>query len=339
MDATARTVLVVGSGGALGSIVAETFASAGWRVLRGLRRPSNEIDVRLVDLDRSETLQAPIEEADLIVNPVADPQLAAERVVLEQGGLIINISAQAPIHGDRLRKSQPHARGTAILDAGRVPGLTNLMAAELLAAAPEADEVDLVTTVSSRGTSGHEGGMFMHEHLTARRRHRAAAFELPPPFGKRLCLEIGEQDEGWLGELAAGRRVSTFVCLEERPLQGLLAALNWLALMRLLPKASFTVGRGRRSGPPTEEPVAMLVRARRQGVEIGAATFSCRGDYRATAVITLATAEAAIENLGSKSRGCFRVDELMRLADLQPRLSDSGIAVEVDVEADTQALG
>ena len=324
-----RSVLVVGSGGALGSIVSKTFTAVGWRVLRGLRRPSEDPDARFVDLDQPATLSDPVEEADLVVNPVPDPHLAAERVVLERGGLIINISAQSPIYGHRLRISQPQGRGTAILDAGRVPGLTNLMAAELIAVAPEADEVDIVTTVSSSGTSGREGGVFMHEHLTAQSRHRSAAFTLPPPFGKRLCLEIGEEDQGWLGELAAGRRVSTFACLGERPLQGLLSTLNRLGLMRLLPKTAFTLGRGRNVGPPTAEPVAMLVRVRRQGVELGAATFSCLGDYRATAEITLATAEAAIAKSGSEPRGCVRVDELIRIAEVQTCFIESVISLEV----------
>ena len=48
-------------------------------------------------------------------------------------------------------------RGTVLMNAGIAPGLTNLLAADLLADHPEADEVELVFTVSAKSAVGPAG--------------------------------------------------------------------------------------------------------------------------------------------------------------------------------------
>ena len=54
------------------------------------------------------------------------------------------------------------AQGTVLLNAGLVPGLANLAAAELFAEHPEADCLEVAFTVLSEGTAGREGGEFAH---------------------------------------------------------------------------------------------------------------------------------------------------------------------------------
>jgi hypothetical protein len=325
--AQGSSVLVIGSTGALGSIVAATFEEAGWSVLRGARRTPEHVMARLVDLDRPQTIEATLPDADLVVNPVADMGLAAERVVLRRGGRLINISALPDSPGRRLRAVPGQPKGTAILNAGRIPGLTNLLAAELLARHPKADAVEIATTLSASGTSGPQAGAFLHEHLAAERRHRTATIEFPAPFGRRRCLQFAEQENGWLGEVATGREVISFACLAQRPMQGGLLILNRLGLMRALPSAVFERGR-KTSGEPSREAVAMWVGVRKGGELIGAASATCRGDYRSTAAITLAMAEAALERGGSLPAGCVDVEEVFTIAEMEQRLRDAGIEFE-----------
>jgi hypothetical protein len=325
--AQGSSVLVIGSTGALGSIVAATFEEAGWSVLRGARRTPEHVMARLVDLDRPQTIEATLPDADLVVNPVADTGFAAERVVLRRGGRLINISALPNSPGRRLRAVPGQPKGTAILNAGRIPGLTNLLAAELLACHPKADAVEIATTLSASGTSGPQAGAFLHEHLAAERRHRTATIEFPAPFGRRRCLQFAEQENGWLGEVAAGRKVSSFACLAERPLQGGLLVLNGIGLMNALPSAAFE--RGRKVRTPSREPVAMWVGVRSEGELLGTAWARCDGDYRSTAAITLALAEALRERDASPPSGCVDVDEVFAIADLAPRLRAAGIEFDI----------
>jgi hypothetical protein len=48
---------------------------------------------RPVDLDRPQTVAEAAGSADLVVNTVPDSGMSAERVVLERGGLLLNVAA------------------------------------------------------------------------------------------------------------------------------------------------------------------------------------------------------------------------------------------------------
>ncbi len=56
---------------------------------------------------------------------------------------------------------------------------------DLLARHPEADEVELVFTISVKGSVGPAGGH--PDWLTATKRHRTTVVRLPEPFGRRRC--------------------------------------------------------------------------------------------------------------------------------------------------------
>jgi NAD(P)-dependent dehydrogenase (short-subunit alcohol dehydrogenase family) len=196
-----RRVLVIGAQGVLGALLVRGFEHAGWKVTRGGRRPDERSDFLHVDLDEPETVSTAIGHADVVLNPVPDDELVAERMVLDQGGLLINVSAMPAAAGRRLRQESTTTRGTVVMNAGIAPGVTNLIAADLLAVHPEADEVELAFTVSTRSTSGRAGGDFAHRNVTTVPRHRTAVIPLPEPFGTRRCLGFAEPDAGWLGEL------------------------------------------------------------------------------------------------------------------------------------------
>lgn len=71
------------------------------------------------------------------------------------------------------------------MNAGIAPGVTNLAAAQLLEQNPDADEVELVFTVTSKGTGGAAAADFAHRGFTGRGYHRVKQVTLPKPFGSR----------------------------------------------------------------------------------------------------------------------------------------------------------
>jgi NAD(P)-dependent dehydrogenase (short-subunit alcohol dehydrogenase family) len=203
-------VLVLGGQGALGTALAGAFSAAGWTSVRAGRRPDSGADFRLVDLDRPATLARALDDVDLVVSTVPDERLTAERLVLARGGVLINVSALAADAVARLRRlpSPGRPRGTVLMNAGIAPGLTNLLAADLLADHPEADEVELVFTVPARSVVVPSGSRFAHRALTREAAHDTTVVPLPEPFGRRRCVGFAEADNGWLGAVAGGRALS-----------------------------------------------------------------------------------------------------------------------------------
>jgi hypothetical protein len=94
----------------------------------------------VVELDRPETVAAAIAGVDLVVDPVPHPELAAERVVLREGGALIDVSMRQAAAGRRLRAETRAPRGTVVLNAGRTPGVSNLVVADLLGRTPRTEE-------------------------------------------------------------------------------------------------------------------------------------------------------------------------------------------------------
>jgi hypothetical protein len=48
----------------------------------------------------------------------------------------------------------------------------------------------------------------------------------PVDGAQRRCLGIAEQHNGWLGAIAAGKAVSTYLCMTERGMQRALLTVN-----------------------------------------------------------------------------------------------------------------
>lgn len=326
LDGQARCVLVIGSQGVLGSLLARAFADAGWQVRRGGRRHEVAPDFRHVDLDEPETVATAARGADLVVNPVPDPRLVPERIVLDRGGLLVNVSALPAAEGRSLGQRATSPRGTVVMNAGIAPGITNLVAADLLAAHPQADEIELAFTVSTRSTSGPAGGDFAHRNLTTRARHRTASIPLPEPFGRRRCLGFAEPDAGWLGAVAAGRSVNSYVCLAERSAHRAMLALNAAGLMSRLPRAALGSARSP-GGGPSREPVAHWTAVLERGRRIAARTLECRGDYRGASESAVVFAQALLDDGAGALRGVFGPEDLLDLDRLTPPLRGVGISV------------
>ena len=243
-------VLVLGGQGVLGTAIAVAFGAAGWTSVRAGRRPDSGADFRLVDLDEPDTLEQALDGIDLIVSTVPDERLVAERMVLSRGGVLINVSAMAASAVQRLRRVPGEPRGTVLMNAGIAPGLTNLLAADLLADHPEADEVELVFTVSAKSAVGPAGSRFAHRALTRETRHQTTVVALPEPFGRRRCLGFAEADNGWLGAVADGRAVSPYLCISEHRVHSALLAFNSAGIIARLPRSAFAGAAGSAGGRP-----------------------------------------------------------------------------------------
>lgn len=323
MDAQpANRALVIGAGGVLGALTVRAFADAGWEVRAGVRRPERAREDQVeVDLDRADSVAAALTADELVVNAVPHPGLVAERHVLEHGGTLINISALPAAAERSLRAVAGGAQGTVLMNAGLAPGVTSVVAADLLARHPEADELEIVLTLSTTIPRGPAGAAFVHRGLTAVARHRTVRVPLPAPFGERLCLGFGERDAGWLGGVAEGRLVRLYVCVTEPDTHARLLAENAAGTMRTLPQELFRSVNGRAGA----EPVAHWIAALRRGRRLSARTVECRGDFVTAARSTLVFADVVCG--GRRRAGCIGPEELCTLADVAAELQDAGIAV------------
>src|ERR1700685_2178786 len=103
------TMLVLGGHGVFGSMIGAAAEAAGWTAIRTSRQPA--AGFRHVDLAEPDMLEKVIDEADVIVSTVPDRQVVAERMVLDRGGLLVNVSAMAASLVARLLREHQTARG------------------------------------------------------------------------------------------------------------------------------------------------------------------------------------------------------------------------------------
>jgi hypothetical protein len=316
-------VLIIGARGVLGSLTASAFTSAGWAVRSGARRPKpGQIHV---DLDRPDSIAAAFGEDELVVNTVPHLGLLAERFVLEHGGVLINTSALPAAAGRALRAVAGSARGTVVMNAGLAPGVTTLVAADLLRLHPDAEELEFVFTLSSTTPRGPASAEFVRRGLTAVARHRTVVVPLPEPFGERRCVGFGEGDAGWLGGVAEGLVVRMYICITEPAANQRLVELNAAGAITELPR--WLIGTRR---PPAEltassEPVAHWIAAYRGERRLAARTVQCRGDFQHAALSTVLIADALLRQ--QTRGGCFDPEEIFTLSGLEAQLRTALITV------------
>jgi hypothetical protein len=311
----------------LGWATVRAFEDAGWTVLRGARSEIAGEPTRQIDLERPESIAPAIEGVDLVVNTVPSELMTAESHVLQRGGILLNSSAAPVSAGQRLEAGVSDPQGSVLLNAGLAPGITNVVAAELLAHHPEADELELVLTVSMAGMKGKAGGEFAHRHLTATCRHHTAEVPLPQPFGVRKCLEFAEPERAWMTAVPGDLQIHTYLCMAERlPHEAFLAA-NALGAMRLLPRLAFVAG-AKRPAEPTRETVTEWVGVLSGGRRIAARTVESAGDYVGTARASVILGEALLRHADdSLAPGCLFPESEFTLDELSPSLSAAGIRV------------
>jgi hypothetical protein len=229
--------------------------------------------------------------------------------------------------GRRLRREALDPKGTVVMGAGIAPGMTNLIAADLLSRHPEADGVEIVFTISTKASGGPAAAEFAHHAATARRYHGTAVVPLPEPFGRRRCFGFAEAEGGWLGDVATGRSVSPYVCIAEPAAHRAMLALNATGLLSRLPRGAFRPSKVE-NGAPTTEPVAHWVAVQEGGRRIAASTLECEGDFVTAGRCTRALAEALLdEDRGADGRGVFCPEDLVTIGRIMPRLDAAGVRV------------
>lgn len=322
---TRRTnhALVIGARGVFGALTVRAFRTAGWAVRSGARRPGpGQIQV---DLDRPESVAAALQGDELVVNTVPHPDLVAERHILEHGGTLINVSALPAASARALRAVAGDARGMVLMNAGLAPGVTTLVAADLLRRHPQASELEIVFTVSVTSSRGPASTDFIYRGLTAVGQHRTAVVPLPIPFGERRCLGFAEDDAGWLGGIAEGRVVRQYVCVAEPALHQQLIDLNRAGAMHELPRSMIASHIRSQPDAGSDEPVAHWIAAIGAGRRLGVRTVECRGDFRHAAQSTVVLADALRSH--EQPGGCFDPEEVCTLSGVAARLRAIGVRI------------
>jgi NAD(P)-dependent dehydrogenase (short-subunit alcohol dehydrogenase family) len=322
-------VLVIGARGALGALVADAFRRHGWAVRGSSRDPFSAPDFQHVDLTDPATLAPALDGVDLVITTVPDTTLAAERHVLKHGGVLLNLSAEPATALRSLRRQAGQAKGTVVMNAGIAPGVTNLLAAELLDENPDADEVELVFTVTTQGTGGAASAAFAHRGFTGRGHHRVKRVTLPEPFGSRRVLGFAEPDGGWLGPAADGLTVSPYICVAERSLGAMMRALNAARLISKLPPAAMGSGRPTALEEASREPVAHSVAVLHEGLRLDHRLVVGQGDFRMAASSGIVFAEALLGRDGrvAAQPGAWYPEEVLSLKRVEASLRRAGIDV------------
>jgi hypothetical protein len=270
-------------------------------------------------------VRAAVRGVDVVVNPVPDRALVAERAVLETGGTVLNVSALPAAAGIELRELSTDPRGMVVMNAGVAPGLTNLVAADLIRCHPDADEIEMVFTVSTKSTNGPSGGAFAHRNLTGLARHRTRVVPLPPPYGRRRTLGFAEAERGWL-QPDPSRPVNTFVCIAEPVGQRALLSLNAIGALRAVPRSAFHPTPLPDDHAPSREPVTHWVAVLARGERLAVRTVETAGDYAAAASVTAAMADV-LTGPNRARAGVFTPEAVLSLPELLPALDRQGIHV------------
>jgi hypothetical protein len=316
-------VLIIGARGVLGALAARAFRASGWKVRCAARQPQE--DEILADLDRPATVVAARREGELVVNAVPHPGLPAERAVLERGGVLINIAALPAAAGRSLRAVAAGARGTVLMNAGLAPGITNLVAAELLRTRPDAEELEIVFTLSTATPRGPAGVDLIHEALTRAARHRTVTIPLPEPFGVRRCVGFREGDAGWLGGVAEGRVVRSYLCIAEAAVHDQMLALNAAGTNAETTRSQFRPRPAEGTDAGGDAPVAHWIAARRGERRLSARTVECREPFLHAAQCATLFAEMLLSR--ERPGGCVDPEEICTLAEIERDLRAAGVSI------------
>jgi hypothetical protein len=250
-----------------------------------------------------------------------------ERYVLERGGTLINVSALPAAAGRSLRAVAGAARGTVVMNAGLAPGVTTIVAADLLHLHPEADQLEIVYTLSLATGRGPASEDFIHRGLTTVARHRTAVVPLPRPLGPRRCVGFGEADAGWLGGIAEGRLVRQYICVGESDIHDRLIELNSAGDMSKLPRALIGSRKPSAGGIAGEEPVTHWIAPIRRGRRLGVRTVRCSGDFLHAARSTVVFTDSLVEPKRRRPGACFDPEEIWTLSAVEGKLRAAGVGI------------
>ena len=226
------TTLVLGGYGAVGARVVAQLRADGEAALAAGRDPARAD--RVVDLreDGLGSLQAALPDVDVVVNAagVEDPSLAA--LIAGRGVALVDITATSGYVAALERLNPPRP---ILLSVGLAPGLTNLLAATVHAAAP--GPIDLAVLLGAGERHGVAAVAWSYGLLGRRFRDPATGslvrnytrprrFELPG-YGRRRLYRADFSDQHALTR-DLGVPVRTWFGLDSRLATAALATLTWV---------------------------------------------------------------------------------------------------------------
>jgi hypothetical protein len=320
--------VVVGAQGTLGSFVARELRSRGWDVLRAGRRPESAPDFRKIDLDDQATWGDTFVGSELIVSTVPHSELVLERHIMETGGLLLSPATVPRAALEKLKAYQRNPKGVVIPHVGLTPGLSNLLAAELLEASSDAAELAIGLVFKAFGASGEEGRKWAFRLFAQGAVSPLRAVQLPSPLGLRGCVSTDLSAEGWLADTHRPPVQRLEFCMAEKPIDAMLRALSSIRLATLLSRIAARAYMHRIPGP-TDEQIYQWAWVRRSSGAKQGWLISATGDYRSTAVAMRIFAEAIFRlNADSRlPRGLVRVQEVLKMNDVKKEFAASGISI------------
>lgn len=328
MSTTAPTALIIGANGALGRVVSDVFTQRGWHITRAMRSAAGQPgDVVSIDLTDREALAALMNRVDVTVNTVP-AGFGAESVALERGHRLLSLAITPMPDQTTLRNTYRHAPGTAILNAGLAPGVSNLVVADLVRHDPAGTgKISIAVPLPWNNYHGAEGVRLVHRYMTKSGRHGSYSgvhdsllIKFPDPIGVKNCVGWAERDAGWVQRLAGGRLVRAYCYLDSPLLNSLIHTMNKMGSLHRLPLSPF-LRMTERMDAPTVEPVSIAV-SLQQGETLHSRIIECNGWYLSAAQAGEVMAREFVSDNTLVARGCIDSDEAFTLRRIAPLLAE-----------------
>jgi saccharopine dehydrogenase-like NADP-dependent oxidoreductase len=241
-----RQVLVLGGYGAVGEHASRTLADAGVGVVVAGRRrePAQRLAYELGDAEAlvvdgasPEAVRAAAERVDVVIDCSGRESVELVEAVLAGGAHLVDVSADYLYQ--RAVTERVGAAGAAarevLFSVGPTPGLTNLLAAEVAAAAPDGP-IELVAVLGAGEDHGRAARDWTYGLLGRHFADTSGAGGLVRNFTGRQSRQIPGIGPCWVYRvdvsdqhvLAAdlGRPVTTRMGMDSRPMTGLMAVLG-----------------------------------------------------------------------------------------------------------------
>lgn len=299
---------VVGAHGSLGRLITASLESDGAQAVA--------VDLRRSDVSERASLLGTL-DALVFGAPVVDAGL--HREALESGCHIVDVGVDRALNQQLLALDEP-ARGaqrSVVAMAGFAPGLTGVLAADLLdRCTPRATRLVLAVLQSPTGTAGHHGTREMLDLLTgAGVGYRPRQVQTPEgtiATSRLFDLRIAEPEVAGLGtqlELATGFGQPSM----HAQLRALRAVRSWIRAA--YPPVRDRAARRKARTPGTNEQTRLsAVALDASDRPIGGRLLTVSSDYGATAAVAAATATAAAR--GRLAPGAGHLRRFLTLGDL-----------------------
>lgn len=225
-------VLVVGGYGEVGQHVVRTLAAMGENVIvagRSLKKAEafrnklaeyKNVGVRLLDLSSSEDILAEA-LSDIKVVVMCTDQGATNfvKLCLKKGLKYLDITADDDFFR-RIEALHPFAQenqGTAVLSVGLAPGLTNLLAKEILKTAPETDQLEIGVLLGLGDSHGAQAVEWTVKNLLGDKTGNAnRVIQYGEPWGARRSYAFDFSDQHCLRRTTGISNVSTYLALSSK---------------------------------------------------------------------------------------------------------------------------